>query len=134
MDPFWFARNFTPTSIAALSSSDSEAGVAVDGQMVQGQSPAGGVPLPNVIVRPVPGVSVRAESSVARVLIDTVLLTLGVNVYDHDVVPVAGCHDVPPSIETSTPPTTPPTSLAVPLIVTGEPTATVAPSAGAVTA
>ncbi len=44
---------------------------------------------------------------------------------------MAGCQEVPLSIETSTPPTLPPASVAVPLIVSGWPTGTVAPSAGA---
>ena len=45
---------------------------------------------------------------------------------------MAGCQ-VAPSTETSTPPTTPPpASVAVPVMVSGEFTATVAPAAGAV--
>ena len=45
-------------------------------------------------------------------------------------VPVAGCHVVPPSVETSTPATTPPTSLAVPEIVVLAPSWRLAPFAG----
>ena len=46
-------------------------------------------------------------------------------------VPVAGCHVVPPSVETSTPATIPPpVSAAVPLIVTLAPSPTLAPGAG----
>ena len=49
--------------------------------------------------------------------------------------PCAGCQVVPPSVETSTLPTWPPpdspaTSVAVPLIVTGAPLATLEPSSG----
>jgi hypothetical protein len=48
-------------------------------------------------------------------------------------VPVAGCQVVPPSVETSTPATTPPPeSVAVPEIVTGVPSAKLAPGAGLV--
>ena len=44
---------------------------------------------------------------------------------------VAGCQVVPPSVETSTPATTPPpASVAVPLMVTAEPSDTVAPCDG----
>ena len=44
---------------------------------------------------------------------------------------MAGCQEVPLSVETSTPPTLPPpASVAVPLTVSGWPTGTVAPSAG----
>ena len=48
-------------------------------------------------------------------------------------VPVAGCHVEPPSVETSTPATTPPTSLAVPETVLFTPSCSVAPFAGEVT-
>src|SRR5215475_7507010 len=48
---------------------------------------------------------------------------------------VAGCQVVPPSVDTSTPATTPPpASLAVPLTVIAEPFGTVAPCAGDVIA
>ena len=44
---------------------------------------------------------------------------------------MAGCHDVPLSVDTSTPPTLPPpASVAVPVTVSGWPTGTVAPAAG----
>ena len=50
-----------------------------------------------------------------------------------DVVPVAGCHVFPLSVETSTPATTPPPeSDAVPVIVTGVPLVSVVPVVGAV--
>ena len=47
-----------------------------------------------------------------------------------DVVPVAGCHVDPPSVETSTPATRPPMSDAVPVAVTEVPLAIAAPAAG----
>ena len=51
------------------------------------------------------------------------------------VVPVAGFHVAPPSVETSTPTTMPPpVSMAVPVIVTGVPAANDAPFAGDVIA
>src|SRR5215831_6330619 len=57
----------------------------------------------------------------------------GVQLYDQDVVPVAGCHVAPLSVETSTPATTPPpVSDAVPVIVTAVPLVSVAPPVGAV--
>src|SRR6185312_949719 len=71
-----------------------------------------------VIDVPAEGVSRLPLSSTARVL----------------VVPVAGCQLAPPSVETSTPATVPPTSLAVPLIVTDAPSATLPPGAGEVIA
>src|SRR4051812_13533975 len=53
--------------------------------------------------------------------------------YVHDVVPLAGCQRVPPSVETSTPATVPPpASDAVPVTVTVLPLGTVDPSAGEV--
>ena len=43
---------------------------------------------------------------------------------------MAGCQDAPPSVDTSTPATRPPTSVAVPLTVTVVPLAIDAPDAG----
>lgn len=52
--------------------------------------------------------------------------------YDHELVPEAGCQLLA-SVETSTPPTTPPPlSVAVPVTVTGVPTLALLPDAGAV--
>ena len=51
-------------------------------------------------------------------------------VFGADIV-VTGCQVVPPSVETSTPATTPPpASVAVPLMVTAEPSDKVAPDDG----
>ena len=44
--------------------------------------------------------------------------------------PVAGCQVVPPSVETSTPATAPPASVAVPEIVNRVPSAIAAPGDG----
>jgi hypothetical protein len=46
--------------------------------------------------------------------------------------PLAGCHDAPPSTETSTPATTPDVSVAVPVITTSVSAATLAPAVGKV--
>jgi hypothetical protein len=53
-------------------------------------------------------------------------------VYDHDVVPVASRQVAPPSVDTSTAATVPPTSLAVPVTVTSVCCTTLAPPVGAV--
>ena len=53
-------------------------------------------------------------------------------VYDQLDRPDAVCHDAPLSVDTSTPATSPPTSDAVPEIVTDEPACTVVPAAGLV--
>src|SRR5437879_2491988 len=72
-----------------------------------------------VMPTPAPGVSTFALSSAARDLVvrgPGAELTRQVKV--HAVVPLARCQLVPPSMETSTPPTKPPVSVAVPLITT----------------
>ena len=48
--------------------------------------------------------------------------------------PDAGCHVVPPSVDTSTPPTCPPTSLAVPVMVMGALRMTVPVPSGSIVA
>ena len=72
-------------------------------------------------------------SSAARLTIDAAPCAVGIHVYVQLSRPVAGCQVAPPSVETSTPATTPdgllvvvppPASAAVPLIVTGVPTCT----------
>src|SRR5215467_13074752 len=75
--------------------------------------------LGTVTATPADGVSRLALSSTARLrtLIDPALR--GVQEYDQVDSPVAGCQVCPPSVETSTPATTPPpTSTAVPVTVT----------------
>src|SRR5690349_9432694 len=69
-------------------------------------------------------------SSTARAMTVAVGAPCARHVYDHDVVPVAGCQVLPPSVDTSTPATTPPLSVAVPLTVTCEPSAAADPFAG----
>src|SRR5262245_22784135 len=85
-----------------------------------------------VIVTPADGVSRLALSSAARLLMVTKPEPIAVQLYVHVPRPLAGCHVTPPSTDTSTPPTTPPASLAVPVIVTAVPAGIVAPAAGAV--
>ena len=66
-------------------------------------------------------------SSVARALIVELGLPWAFQVYDQLVVPVRRVPRLPPSVETSTPATTPPPpSLAVPVSVTCAPSATLA--------
>src|SRR5689334_7584076 len=72
------------------------------------------------------GVPMFPLSSVARALIVAVPAAAGVHVYVHVPRPDAGCQVVPPSVETSTPPTTPPRSLAVPEMPSALPAWTVA--------
>src|SRR5215813_11226715 len=88
-----------------------------------------GVPPAAVIVTVtrVDGVSMLALSSVARLTRVIVPVVVGVQLKLHEIVPVTGCHVVPPSTDSSTPPTTPPVSEAVPLMVTGTLTASVVP-------
>src|SRR6185436_13462233 len=74
-----------------------------------------------------------ALSSTARLRMPTIEPAApGVQLYVHVWRPVAGCHVRPPSVETSTAPTMPPMSVAVPVMVMGVPGVTCAPFAGAV--
>src|SRR5262249_61041839 len=75
-------------------------------------------------VTPADGVSRFPLSSAALVRIVVVGLPCATQLYDQLVVPVAGCQVVPPSVETSTPATTPP-----PVSAAGPETVTAAPSA-----
>src|SRR5919106_1858821 len=133
MRPGASERNLTPTSTAELSVvSAARPGTVPGGQMLHGHP---WLPLPTVIVMPAPGVSSLPLSSAARVRMFRVPDEPAENVYVHVPRPLAGCHVVPPSVETSTPPTTPPpVSLAVPVTVTWLPGATVLFAAGAVIA
>src|ERR1700704_703385 len=117
------ALNLTPTSSAPGSCSSSTAG-AVPPAMVHGQA--------MLTVTLGESVSTLPESSVARAMIVAAGEPWAFHVYDHEVVPVAGCQVAPPSVETSTPATTPPVSVAVPVIVTLEPSETPAPADGLV--
>ncbi len=71
-------------------------------------------------------------SSTARVLIVLVGLPCAIQLYVQLVVPVAGCQVKPPSVDTSTPATVPPESVAAPVIVTAVPSGTLPPGAGEV--
>ena len=95
-------------------------GVTAEPQIEHGQE--------TLTVMPADGVSRLALSSTARDRIVVVGLPCAAHVYDHltvcsaGVVSVAGCQVAPPSVETSTPATTPPpVSVAVPVIVTALP-------------
>src|SRR4051794_29417623 len=101
--PVWSAVNLTPTLVAFLSESLGVAGIALGAKMVHGQV-FGAAPT----VTPGPGVSRLPLSSAARLLIVTWPEERGVQLYVHAERPVAGCQVVPPSTDTSTPPTTPP--------------------------
>src|SRR4051794_39231224 len=73
------------------------------------------------------GASVLPLSSVARAMIVALGLPCATQTYVQAVVPDdAGCQVAPPSVDTSTPATTPSASAAVPLMVTRVPSATVA--------
>ena len=116
--------NFTPTSIEDPSP---ESGPAVDPvpQIEHGQV--------TLTLTPGPGVSRFPLSSTARDLITVDGAPWAIQEYVHEVVPVAGCHVVPPSVDTSTPATTPPpVSLAVPVTVTTVPSGVVDPAVGEV--
>src|SRR5881275_1113612 len=100
-----------PSSAASPSPESSTPGLTASPNSVHGQSTPTAVPGP--------GVSMLPLSSVARVRIVVVGAPWAIQVYDQALVPVAGCHVSPPSVETSTPATTPPpVSAAVPVTVT----------------
>src|SRR5439155_26001038 len=110
MVPLTCERNFTPTSTELVSPELATAGVVVPSQMLHGQ-----VTLTTI---PPPGVSRLPLSSIARLLITLDPGLDGIQWYVQLAPPVARCHDVPPSTETSTPATMPSVSDAVPLITT----------------
>src|SRR5215510_11858287 len=85
-----------------------------------------------VTATPGEGVSRLPESSTARLRIVTLPSTVGVQLYDQFEVPLARCHVLPPSTDTSTPPTWPATSDALPVIVTGVPVGKLPPPPGEV--
>src|SRR5664279_2643210 len=116
--------NLTPTSMLLPSPESTPPGVALVPHTEHGQV------TPMVI--PAEGCSRLPLSSTARVLIVLVGAPWAIQLYVQLVVPVAGCQVEPPSVDTSTPATVPPESLAVPLIVTDVPSGTVPPGAGEV--
>src|SRR5687768_6814794 len=98
-----------------------------------GMAEAGKKLLPvTITVRPAPGVSRLTLSSTARVLMVNVPALGATQLYVQVSSPTARCHVVPPSVETSTAAMTPPTSEAVPLMVTALPTFRAVPLFGAV--
>src|SRR4029453_12809768 len=99
-------RNLTPSSTALASFSFGFAGTAVLGQMLHGQV------FPPTLTVTLAAAPMFTVSSIARARMVAVPLAAGVHVYDHVAVPDAGCQELP-SVETSTPPTTPPVSDAV---------------------
>src|SRR5260370_40742624 len=88
---------------------------------------------PTVTVTPALGLSMLTLSSTALLLIVAEPEPAGVHEKLQFAWPVAGCHVVPPSTETSTPATTPPpVSAAVPVIDTAVPGGRFEPAAGEV--
>src|SRR3981081_275096 len=107
-----------PTSMAWPSFAEGFAGTAFAGKSVHGQARG-------LTVTPTldDGLSRLPLSSTARLRIVVAPETPGVHEYVQLAAPVALCQVVPPSVETSTPATTPPVSLAVPETVTAVPLA-----------
>src|SRR2546427_12777748 len=94
MKPLIWERNFKPSSTANESVELARAGVVVPSQMLHGQV--------TLTVIPPPGVSRLPLSSIARLLITFDPALDGIQWYVQLAPPVARCHDVPPSTETST--------------------------------
>src|SRR5687767_3322327 len=84
------------------------------------------------VTEPVASAPTLPLSSLARARRVTGPVACGVQVYDQVALPLAGCQVAPPSVDTSTPPTTPPVSLAVPAMVAAAPTWKVEPAGGGV--
>ena len=75
------------------------------------------------------------DTAIANIALPAISIDLHVTPAEAADIVVTGCHVEPPSVETSTPATTPPPeSVAVPLIVTVLPFAIVAPEDGEVMA
>src|SRR6187200_218729 len=112
----------TPTSIAEGSPASTWAGVTFGPAIVHGQE------MGTLTLAAAP---ILALSSTARALIVAVGAPWAFQLYDHELVPVAGCQLAPSSVETSTPATVPPpASVEDPEIVTSEPSAIALPAAG----
>src|SRR5690348_3368561 len=92
--------NLTPTSVLEASESAGVPGVTELFQTLHGQVRGVTVTLADA------GVPMFPLSSVARALIVAVPAAAGVHVYVHVPRPDARCQVLPPSVETSTPPTT----------------------------
>src|SRR5688500_4939976 len=128
MNPSVSGRSLTPTSTAWVSAWEATAGAAASPHREQGQVRG---PTVTVTVTPGPGSSKVPLSSTLRLRRVTVPCPAGVQVYVQLSRPAARRQVVPPSTETSTAPTAPPESEAVPLMVTGLPAWTEAPARGA---
>src|SRR5947209_3364873 len=126
--PSTSARNLTPTSIE-LESDAICAGVAAALQMLQGQAVCGVM----VTVTPGAGCSRLPLSSTARLMILFVPASVGVQAKVQFCRPVACCHVLPLSTDTSTPATPPPESAAVPVMVMAVPIGILWPLIGNVT-
>src|SRR6516165_4655900 len=114
MVPLTSERNFTPSSTAASAPASTRAGAWLLVQMVQALRHA-----VTVTLTPAEGVSRLPLSSTDRLRMVVAPAILVTQVKVQFSRPDAGCHVVPPSVETSTPATTPPpVSAAVPEIVT----------------
>src|SRR3954469_1122501 len=125
IDPGVSTVNLTPTSVLVVSGSDGLPGVTELLYTLQGQL-RGATVTGTDVASPM-----FALSSVARALRVALPAVPGDQVYDHVPRPLAGCQVEPPSVDTSTPPTTPPPeSVAVPETVRVEPDWTVAPADG----
>src|SRR3712207_5517673 len=97
----------TPTSSGVLSPESTRHGVTALPIMPHGQA---------MSTETLAGLDSRLPvSSTARAITVARGAPWTTQLYDHDVVPVAGCHVAPPSTDTSTPATVPPVSVAVPL-------------------
>src|SRR5262245_47901271 len=120
-------RNFTPTSTGFVSLEEVVPGTTALLQMLHGH-----VCGSTVTVTGAEGAERLRLSSTARLRRFVGPTAVATQLKVQLVVPVAACQLAPPSTDTSTAATTPPTSLAVPAIVTGPPLATVAPLAGEV--
>src|SRR5260221_4016234 len=96
------------------------AGTSVGRKAEQGQLVVIGVTLTEIAFAAggLPGVSMLPLSSKPRDSITTVPAVAGTQLSVQLEAPLATCQVVPPSTETSTPATVPPTSEALPLIVT----------------
>src|SRR6188472_489928 len=131
IEPATSEVNFTPSVTEAVSESATVPGTVDAVQTLHGQPPPP-EPDPTVTGTPGPAVSRLPLSSTARLRIVVEKFPDGVQVYVQLARPLAGCHVLPLSTDTSTPPTTPPVSDAVPAIVIVVPDWSEAPEVGAV--
>ena len=122
-----YMLGWTPSSTDAASEASTVPGVVAGFQIVHGQARTGGS---TVTATPGPGVSRFPQSSAARLLIVTGPAAPVFHSYVQLDVPLARFHVAPPSTDTSTTPTAPSASVAVPLIVTSVPPGTWPPARG----